>query len=143
MEFKMNNSKYKILEVSQDELMKHKEQDEGYYYGQTHFIDHEVWIDKDLPYERKKRTLYHELTHVYIREYLTTRDIEPDEEVLCDISANSHDIIHSIVDAYFNRINILYQPNNLGVIFSPYELEDRIVKKNMEEMNNDKKRTRK
>lgn len=141
MEFRMNNSKYKILEVSQDELMKYKEQDEGYYYGQTHFIDHEVWIDKDLPYERKKRTLYHELTHVYIREYLTTRDIEPDEEVLCDISANSHDIIHSIVDAYFNRISISYQPNNLdnlGVIF-----EDRIAKINMEEMNNDKRRTKK
>lgn len=99
--FKMNNSEYEILEVSQKDLMIYKQQDEGYYYGQTHFTEHQIWIDQDLPLERKKRTLYHELTHVYIREYLTTRDIEPDEEVLCDISANSHDIIHEIVEDYF------------------------------------------
>ena len=103
MKFKMNNSEYEILEVSQKDLMVYKEQDEGYYYGQTHFMEHQVWIDQDLPLERKKRTLYHELTHVYIREYLTTRDIEPDEEVLCDISANSHDIIHEIVERYFKN----------------------------------------
>ena len=40
-----------------------------------------------------------------IREYLTSRDIKPDEEVLCDISANSHDIIHKIVEDYFEGDN--------------------------------------
>ena len=59
-------------------------------------------LNKDIHIEIKKKTLYHELTHVYIREYLTSRDISPDEEVLCDISANSHDIIHKIVEDYFN-----------------------------------------
>lgn len=54
MKFKMNNSEYEIIEVSQKELMEFKEQDEGYYYGQTHFIEHQVWIDQDLPLERKK-----------------------------------------------------------------------------------------
>lgn len=62
------------------------------------------WIDKDLPIEKKKKTLYHELTHVYIREYLTSRDINPNEEVLCDIAANSHDIIHKIVKSYFKEV---------------------------------------
>lgn len=104
MKFVINDSEYEIIEVEQSKLMEYKKQDEGYYYGQTHFIEHQIWIDKDLPFERKKRTLYHELTHVYIREYISTRDIEPDEEVLCDISANSHDIIHNIVWKYFNEI---------------------------------------
>ena len=74
---------------------------DGYYYGQSHFQNQEVWIDKDLTIEKKKKTLYHELTHVYIREYLTSRDIEPTEEVMCDIAANSHDMIHKIVEHYF------------------------------------------
>lgn len=101
MIFKMNNIEYKIKEVSQEEFTKYQiDESDGYYYGQSHFKEQEVWIDKDLPFARKKKTLYHELTHVYIREYLTTRDITPDEEVLCDISANSHDIIHEIVEKY-------------------------------------------
>ena len=121
MKFKMNNSEYEILEVSQKDLMVYKEQDEGYYYGQTHFMEHQVWIDQDLPLERKKRTLYHELTHVYIREYLTTRDIEPDEEVLCDICANSHDIIHEIVEEYFSpkigiRTPFLLTPDKIEIL---------------------------
>lgn len=111
VKFKMNRSEYEIKEVEQEELMKHKNQDEGYYYGQSHFIEQEIWIDKNLSMERKKRTLYHELMHVYIREYLTTRDIEPDEEVLCDISANSHDMIHEIVEEYFNRLTIKIENN--------------------------------
>ena len=106
MKFKMNRSEYEIKEVKQEELMRYKEEEDGYYYGQSHFIEHEIWIDEGLPYERKKRTLYHELMHVYIREYLTTRDIEPNEEVMCDISANSHDMIHEIVEEYFNRLTI-------------------------------------
>lgn len=103
MKFKMNNIEYTIKEVSQQEFWEYQvDEQDGYYYGQSHFQTQEVWIDKDLPIEKKRKTLYHELTHVYIREYLTSRDISPDEEVLCDISANSHDIIHEIVERYFN-----------------------------------------
>ena len=102
MKFKMNNVEYTIKEVSQQEFWDYKvDEQDGYYYGQSHFQNQEVWIDKDLPIEKKIKTLYHELTHVYIREYLTSRDIEPTEEVMCDIAANSHDIIHKIVESYF------------------------------------------
>ena len=96
MNFSMHDSIYKIIEVDQEQLMKYKEENVGYYYGQTHFIDQEIWIDKDLPYERKKRTLYHELMHVYIREY---------EEMLCDICANAHEIIDNIANKYFMYID--------------------------------------
>ena len=98
----MNNSYYAIKEVSQEELQKEiADENDGYYYGQTRFQKQIILIDKDLSVERKRKTLIHELTHVYIREYLTTRDINPDEEVLCDIHANCHDIIHKIVENYF------------------------------------------
>lgn len=102
MTFEMNNSYYEIKEVYQEELQKEIVSDkDSYYYGQTRFRKQLILIDKDLTYERKKKTLYHELMHVYIREYISTRDIELTEEMLCDISANSHDIIHEIVEKYF------------------------------------------
>lgn len=104
MKFEINGSYYTINEVSQDELQKEIASDEdGYYYGQTRFRKQLILIDKDLPKERKKKTLYHELIHVYIREYVSTRDIDLTEELLCDISANSHDMIHEIVKHYFER----------------------------------------
>ena len=104
MKFKMNNCEYEIKEVTQEELQKEiADEEDGYYYGQTRFRKQIILIDKDLSKERKRKTLIHELTHVYIREYLTTRDISSDEEVLCDISANSHDIIHKIVEDYFKN----------------------------------------
>jgi len=104
MKFKMNNVEYIIKEVSQDYLNSEKiDEEDGYYYGKTYFMTQEVCIDKDTSLERKRKTLIHELTHVYIREYLTTRDINTDEEVVCDVHANSHDIIHKIVEDYFNR----------------------------------------
>lgn len=102
MKFKMNDVEYIIKEISQDKFDK-LEDDDGYFYGQSHFFTQEVLIDNSQPLERKRKTLYHELTHVYIREYLTTRDINTDEEVVCDVHANSHDIIHKIVEDYFNR----------------------------------------
>lgn len=103
--FEMNKAIYEIKEVSQDYLSTQiVDEEDGYYYGQTRFPIQTIFIDKDLLYERKKKTLYHELMHVYIREYLTTRDISPNEEVMCDISANSHDIIHNIVEDYFKVV---------------------------------------
>lgn len=104
MKFKMNNSIYTIEEVSQEELQKEiADENDGYYYGQTRFQKQIILIDKNLSVERKRKTLIHELTHVYIREYLTTRNISPDEEVLCDIHANCHDIVHEIIENYFDK----------------------------------------
>lgn len=104
MKFKINDAEYEIKEVSQ-EIIKEEdtEEEEGYYYGQTRFQRQVILIDKNLSKERKRKTLIHELTHVYIREFLTTREIEPNEEVLCDIHANCHDMIHKIVEDYFKE----------------------------------------
>ena len=58
----------------------------------------------DTPDEmtQKEQTLKHELMHCYIGCYLFNSEKEYTEEDLCNISANSHDIIHEIVKQYFN-----------------------------------------
>ena len=104
MLFEMNGSKYGITEVSQDVLQNKKaNEDDEFYYGQTRYQEQVILLDEGLSYERKRKTLIHELTHVYLKEYITTRELDNvNEEVLCDIHANSHDIIHKIVEDYFN-----------------------------------------
>lgn len=97
----MNGVYYNIIEVDEDR-MKESEDDEHYYYGQTDWQRHLVMLDRETGESKKRRTLYHELMHVYIKEYVTTEDLENiSEEMLCDFSANAHDIIHEIVEAYF------------------------------------------
>lgn len=103
----MNDVPYKIIEIEQKDFDQ-IEDDEGYYYGQSHFFTHEVWLESSLSEEKKRKTLYHELLHIYIKEFITTRDMESfTEEMLCDISANSHDIIHEIVENYFKSKEIM------------------------------------
>lgn len=100
MKFKMNGVEYTIIEVDQENFNQNDEKDD-YYFGQSHFVTQEIWLDKSLKWERKKKALYHELMHCYIKEYLVTRELETfDEETLCDISANAHDIIENIVKEY-------------------------------------------
>jgi Zn-dependent peptidase ImmA (M78 family) len=104
MKFKINNEEWYIREVEQKEFWGYekKEQDGGYYQGQTHFNKNEIWIDKDLPTDLKKKTLYHELMHCYINTHISTYEFNITEEILCDISAHSHDLIHKIVKDYFD-----------------------------------------
>ena len=107
MTFKMNDVPYKIIEIEQKDFDQ-IEDDGGYYYGQSHFFIHEVWLESSLSEEKKRKTLYHELLHIYIKEFITTRDMDSfTEEMLCDISANSHDIIHEIVENYFKSKEIM------------------------------------
>lgn len=104
MKFKMNDREWEIKEVSQEEMFAwYKEEGTGYYYGQTHFSTQEIWLSNELSNEQKRKTLYHELMHCYIRMFITMQDLEYNEESLCDISANSHDIIHKIVKEYFKE----------------------------------------
>lgn len=113
MKFKMNDITYVIKEVSQKEYkeLRVKEDEEdgveisdvknGIYQGSTHHTKGIIYIDKNLPHEIKRKTLIHELTHCYIREYITHEEKTYSEEMLADIVANSYDIIHKIVEDYF------------------------------------------
>lgn len=105
----MNNRKWEIIELSQEEMKQHVKDykwdgepvEFGKYYGQTYLDEQKIYIDKDLHVEQKRQTLQHELMHCYIGCYLFNSSREYSEEDLCNISANSHDIIHKIVEKYF------------------------------------------
>lgn len=108
MKFKMNNRDWEIIELSQEEIRDHYieykydgEPTEGKYFGLTYSDTQKIYIDKDLCKGQKKQTLYHELMHCYIESYITMNIENINEELLCDISANSHDIIHKIAEDYF------------------------------------------
>lgn len=105
MKFKMNDREWTIIEVEQKAFWDDdkKEIDEtSYFFGRTKYENQEIWLYKELSKEQKKKTLYHELMHCYRGSYITFSSLDnQDEELWCDISANSHDIIHDIVERYF------------------------------------------
>jgi Zn-dependent peptidase ImmA (M78 family) len=112
MKFKINNRTWSIEEKSQSEIKSIQNQRKANeeenikslstrYYGITYCDIMQIYIDKDLPVERKKSTLIHELTHCYIDSYITHSEQEYSEEDVADIVSNSYDIIHEIVEMYF------------------------------------------
>ena len=114
--FQINNRNWIIKELSQEEIKiiqnKRKANEEenikslnDRYYGITYTDIQEIYLDKDLPGDRKRATLIHELTHCYITNYITHQTKTYDEEMVADIVSNSFDIIKEIVEKYFeNRI---------------------------------------
>lgn len=112
MKFKINNRMWNIEEKSQSEIKSIQNQRKANeeenikslstrYYGITYCDIMQIYIDKDLPVERKKSTLIHELTHCYIDNYITHSEKEYSEEDVADIVSNSYEIIHEIVEMYF------------------------------------------
>lgn len=103
MKFKMNEIKYEIKEVESNVMFEVSEQERpkgADRLGQHCPIEQTIYLNKKLSIEQKRRTLYHELMHCYIWSYMT--DLETlNEEDVCNISANAHDIIHKIVEDYF------------------------------------------
>lgn len=108
MKFKMNNREWEIIELTQDEIRQHISDykydgmpGDGRYYGQTYYDEQKIYLDKDLHIEQKRMTLMHELMHCYIGCYLFQNSKDYTEEDLCNISSNSHNIIHEITEKYF------------------------------------------
>jgi len=105
MKFKINDREWIIKEVEQDMFNKvHNDfSGEGCYYGTTFPSIQEIWLYKDTTKEMKKKTLYHELMHCYLYNFISFNNINFSIDDFCDISANSHDIIHKIVEDYLER----------------------------------------
>lgn len=114
MKFKINNREWTITETSQGDIknmqnIRRANESENTksidtrYYGITYSDIQKIYIDEDLPKDRKKATLIHELTHCYIVSYITHLDKEYSEEDVADIVSNSYDIIHEIVSEYFKE----------------------------------------
>ena len=109
MKFLVNDAEYEIIEVGQEDFFKTEEEkkDSNFFlWGQSKFDNFKILLYKDLPVGQKRHTLYHELMHIYIKSYFTSENLQNiNEEILCDISANSHDIIHKIVEDYLGGKN--------------------------------------
>ena len=112
MKFKINNREWYIEEVDiktireeyNKDLSDNSKVNEDYvFYGLTTLSKQRVLLNKDIHIERKKKTLYHELMHCYLFTYVSFNNIDFCIDDFCDISANSHDIIHKIVEDYFKE----------------------------------------
>ena len=114
MKFKINNREWTITETSQSDIknmqnIRRANEEENLksidtrYYGITYTDIQKIYIDEDLPQDRKKATLIHELAHCYIDSFITHCDKQYSEEDVADIVSNSYDIIHEIVNNYFKE----------------------------------------
>ena len=105
MGFKINNRHWQIKEMPSDwmlEQLKKESPESTYCFGITKYSQQIIYINEELCDEVKKQTLFHELMHCYLWSYAYNFE-RMSEEAMCDISANSHDIIHQIVKDYFEE----------------------------------------
>lgn len=102
MKFKMNNRTWEIIEETQEKIKKiDKETDEKItIFGLTCYDTQKIYLWKDLCLEAKIQTLKHELAHCYIGSYCSFSSLNLNEEVVCNIFSNSHDIITKIIKKY-------------------------------------------
>lgn len=107
MKFKMNNHEWEIIEIPREEIKeiyeKETKEETLMVYGLTSYHNHKIYINAELCFDMKKKTIMHELMHCYIEEYVSLELENYQEETLCNVSANSHDIIHAIVEEYFKK----------------------------------------
>jgi hypothetical protein len=104
MKIKVKDYEYTIIEVDDTDGDFYKNGDLK-LYGQARFVDQIIKIYKDLSPIRKRQTLIHELTHVFIDVFLSgqaQRNKYNEEDICCFIATYSEDILR-IVDKYFNK----------------------------------------
>ena len=103
MKFKINDRDWEIIEVDQNKMRELEKDDneKNEYYGLTLYNEQIIYLWEKLPRQQKRQTLIHELFHCYLGVYVSFQDLNLTEEVVCNLTANSHDIIHKIVEDYF------------------------------------------
>lgn len=101
MDFRINGNKWIIEEISNGEMITKTGDIEGFTHGLTEYAECKVYINEGTP--EKKRTLYHELMHVWMYEYGHNQFSGRawNNEDICEMVAASHNFIHSIAEAYF------------------------------------------
>lgn len=105
MKFVMNDRDWEIIEVDQNKMRELEKDDneKNEYYGLTVYNEQIIYLWEKLPKQQKRQTLIHELFHCYLGVYVSFQDLNLTEEVVCNLTANSHDIIHEIVERYFDN----------------------------------------
>ena len=101
MRFSVNGDSWEIVEKENAEMITKANDLEGFTHGLTEYAENTVYINKDTP--NLKRTLYHELMHVWMYEYGHNQFSGRawNNEDICEMVAASHNFIHSIAEAYF------------------------------------------
>lgn len=93
--FEINGRTWKIREV---EFIK----DSADYIGETQYQPGLILMLQDMDEALKRKTLKHELTHVWMWEYgHNQHEKEYNNEDVCEIVANSNDFINRVVSKYF------------------------------------------
>lgn len=106
MKFKMNDHTWEIVEVGNDEIFDEYNKDAdtsdiARLYAFVRYSDHKLFLNVNNCYYSQNRALLHELMHIYIYEYCSW-EMNFNEEIVCDLMSNSHDLIHKIADKYWN-----------------------------------------
>lgn len=104
MKFKMNNDKWEIKLISNDEMQKYADSDlkESFTHGLTVYNENTIYLNELSP--NKKRTLHHELVHCYLYEFgFNPFEKQFSLEDVCEICASSNEIINKIINDYFNK----------------------------------------
>ena len=103
MTFEINDDKWQIKEINNAEMniLCGSDKKETFTHGTTVYSENTIYINEDTP--NKRKTLFHELMHLYMYEYGHNQwNKEFNNEDVCEISASSHDFIHDVVEEYFN-----------------------------------------
>lgn len=102
MEFEINNAKWLIKEISQEEMQYSMGEEGKYTHGITIYSEDTIYINATSP--EKERTLKHELTHVWLYMYGHNQDNKQfDYEDVCEIVASSNNFINEVVKKYFKK----------------------------------------
>lgn len=104
MKFQVNNDNWEIKEISNADMniISGSDLKETFTHGTTQYSENTIYINEDSP--NKKKTLYHELMHMYMYEYGHNQwNKEFNNEDVCEISSSSHDFIHKIAEDYFKK----------------------------------------
>lgn len=105
MKLTINNQSFEIIEQGDGEnvYINKSDSDNVMRIGLTNVLKNIIYLHEDLPPQKKKETLIHELTHAYIYAYGFSTENYFDHELVCEfISTYARDIIRT-VDEYFRK----------------------------------------
>lgn len=105
MKIKVGNCSYKIIEVNNksDKDLWDRGKNELRLYGLCDNVNGIIKIWKDLPNDRKRRTLTHEITHAFLNAYWDSFNLKgryDNEDMCCFMEAFGEDILR-ITNEYF------------------------------------------
>lgn len=100
MEFEINNTTWTIEEVSEENMIREGEKD--YTLGLTIYKPQRILLLKNQ--KNIKKTLIHELIHVWLYEYgHNSGERQFTHEDVCEIVASSNNFINNVIKDYLKH----------------------------------------